>query len=230
MAGLDVRRRVAVVDPFQPVSCDLPSRLVHCRDRFAVARHRRRDCIDGDGRGALGEHAMQSPEAGARAVFVNGFHVHVAHAGPGRCADDFGEEGFRGRIAVQDVVFAALLVVDDELHRHARVLKANQRKAACARSRSCRADSFHRPSSPCIPRLRLKRPPPDATTGMSFAPARQMLQKGSSKSFPASEKPQRPDISLQFEPPFARIVLNRPERRNAISRAMWRALVAIYRR
>jgi len=35
------------------------------------------------------------------------------------------------------------------------------------------------------------------------------------------------DIALQFEPPFARIVLNRPERRNAISRAMWRALPAI---
>ena len=35
------------------------------------------------------------------------------------------------------------------------------------------------------------------------------------------------DISLRFEPPIARIVLNRPERRNAISRAMWRALPAI---
>jgi enoyl-CoA hydratase/carnithine racemase len=35
------------------------------------------------------------------------------------------------------------------------------------------------------------------------------------------------DIALQFEPPFARIVLNRPERRNAISRAMWRALPAV---
>ena len=35
------------------------------------------------------------------------------------------------------------------------------------------------------------------------------------------------DIALNIEPPFARIVLNRPERRNAISRAMWRALPAI---
>ena len=35
------------------------------------------------------------------------------------------------------------------------------------------------------------------------------------------------DISLLFEPPLARVVLNRPERRNAISRAMWRALPAI---
>ena len=35
------------------------------------------------------------------------------------------------------------------------------------------------------------------------------------------------EISLRFEPPFARIVLNRPERCNAITRAMWRALPAI---
>src|ERR1700728_1483778 len=35
------------------------------------------------------------------------------------------------------------------------------------------------------------------------------------------------EISLLFEPPFARVVLNRPERRNAITRAMWRALPAI---
>jgi enoyl-CoA hydratase/carnithine racemase len=35
------------------------------------------------------------------------------------------------------------------------------------------------------------------------------------------------EISLRIEPPFARVVLNRPERRNAITRAMWRALPAI---
>jgi len=35
------------------------------------------------------------------------------------------------------------------------------------------------------------------------------------------------EISLRFEPPLARVVLNRPERRNAITLAMWRALPAI---
>ncbi len=35
------------------------------------------------------------------------------------------------------------------------------------------------------------------------------------------------EIFLRFEPPFARVVLNRPDRRNAITRAMWRALPAI---
>ena len=44
---------------------------------------------------------------------------------------------------------------------------------------------------------------------------------------PTPAKSLMTDISLLFEPPFARIVLNRPERRNAISRAMWRALPAV---
>ena len=35
------------------------------------------------------------------------------------------------------------------------------------------------------------------------------------------------DIDLRFEPPLARVVLNRPERRNAISCVMWRALPVI---
>jgi len=46
---------------------------------------------------------------------------------------------------------------------------------------------------------------------------------------PARARPEASmtEISLRFEPPFARIVLNRPDRRNAISSAMWRALPAI---
>src|ERR1700761_6456952 len=44
---------------------------------------------------------------------------------------------------------------------------------------------------------------------------------------PAPPRPSMTEISLRFEPPFARIVLSRPERRNAITRAMWRALPAI---
>ncbi len=43
----------------------------------------------------------------------------------------------------------------------------------------------------------------------------------------SADKTAMTDIALHFETPFARIVLNRPERRNAISRAMWRALPAI---
>jgi hypothetical protein len=51
-------------------------------------RRRRRDR-----HGALGEHAMQPPEAGAGAVFVDRLHVPVALARPGRGADDLRQEG-----------------------------------------------------------------------------------------------------------------------------------------
>ena len=36
-----------------------------------------------------------------------------------------------------------------------------------------------------------------------------------------------PDIEIAFEPPLARVRLNRPERRNAMNGAMWRALADI---
>ena len=67
------------------------------------------------------EGAPQPPEAGAGAVFVNRLHVHVPLAGPGCSADDLRQECLRGRIAVQDAVLAALLVVDHELHGDARL-------------------------------------------------------------------------------------------------------------
>src|SRR6516162_1897052 len=61
--------------------------------------------------------------------------------------------------------------------------------------------------------------------------ASRLLQSGncSKERRPRSRVPPAAmtEISLRFEPPFARIILNRPERRNAISRAMWRALPAI---
>jgi hypothetical protein len=48
--------------------------------------------------------------------------------------DDFREKGLRRRIAVQDAVLAALLVIDDELHGDARTAGqfAGRRPAAIA--------------------------------------------------------------------------------------------------
>ena len=116
--------KVAVVDPFQAVRGDLPLRLLHGGDGLrgcaAIAVATR---IDGDRDVALGESAPQPPEAGARAVFVDRLHVHVALAGPGLRADDLRQERLGGGVAVQDVVLAALLVVDDELHRDHRAAR-----------------------------------------------------------------------------------------------------------
>ena len=107
--------KIAVVDPFQAVRGDLPVGFAHRRDRFRIALQRGGDAEDGDRDFRAVNIAPQPPEAGARAVFVDRFHVHVALAGPGLRADDLRQERFRRGVAVQDVVLAAFLVVEHEL-------------------------------------------------------------------------------------------------------------------
>jgi hypothetical protein len=46
----------------------------------------------------------------------------MAHAGPRRSADDFGKKGLRRGVAMQDIVLAAFLVIDDELQSDARAI------------------------------------------------------------------------------------------------------------
>ena len=107
---------ILVLDPLQAVARDLPVRLLHGGDGFGVARERGRDAIDGERNVLAREQPPDAPEAGARAIFVDRLHVHVASARPRLRADDLRQERLRRRIAVQDVVLAALLVVEDELH------------------------------------------------------------------------------------------------------------------
>jgi hypothetical protein len=106
-----------VVDPLQPVAGDLPAGLPHPGHRLGVAGQRGGDAVDGDGQAPLGEHPPQPPEAGAGAVLVDRLHVDVAHAQERLRAHDLGEESLGGGVAVQHAVLAALLVIEDELHR-----------------------------------------------------------------------------------------------------------------
>ena len=109
---------ILVLDPFQPVAGDLPVGLLHRRDLFGRARQRGGDAVDGDGE--VLQHPVQPPEPGPRAVFVDRFHVPVARAGPGCGTDDLGEKRLGGRVAMQDVVLAALFVVQHDLQRDLR--------------------------------------------------------------------------------------------------------------
>jgi hypothetical protein len=63
---------------------------------------------------------MQPPEAGARSIFVDRLHVHVALARPWAAPTISDRKASRGGVAMEDVVLAAFLVVDDELQRDAR--------------------------------------------------------------------------------------------------------------
>ncbi len=106
---------VLVLDPLQAVAGDLPAGGLHRGDLLGRAGERGGDAVDGEGDAGAGEEAVEPPEAGAGAVFVDRFHVPVAHARPGGGADDLGEERLGGGVAVQDRVLAAFLVVEDEL-------------------------------------------------------------------------------------------------------------------
>ena len=116
MLALLLDRHVLVFDPFVAVRGDLPIGLLHGRDLLRRTGQRGRDAVDGDRHGGGGEHAVQAPEAGACAIFVDRLHVPVALARPVGRADDLRQERLGLAVAVQQAVFAAFLVVDDELH------------------------------------------------------------------------------------------------------------------
>ncbi|EON20068.1 amidohydrolase [Cupriavidus sp. GA3-3] len=111
-----------VVDPAPAVAGDLVAQFDKSAGQFRMALQRHRHAEDGQRQAALLELAQQAPDAGARAVFVDALHAHVA-VGVGRGADDLGEELLGGGVAVQHAVFAAFFVVEDELQRNARTAR-----------------------------------------------------------------------------------------------------------
>ncbi len=114
---------VLVLDPFQAVARDIPARLLHRRDDFGIALQRGGDTEHGRRPFALAEHPPQPPEAGARAIFEHRLDVGMTLARPWLRAEHVGEERFRGAVTVQDVVLAALLEIDNELHRDPRIAR-----------------------------------------------------------------------------------------------------------
>jgi enoyl-CoA hydratase/carnithine racemase len=89
-------------------------------------------------------------------------------------------------------------------------------KASIAHARSRANHACRRYESSRRP-LRLRRPGPAL---------RGLIQNGNCarRLSLCKEFPRVSDLRLVLEPPFARLVLNRPERRNAMSGEMWRAL------
>src|SRR3546814_91402 len=108
--ALIVPREVLIVDPLEAVRGDLPAGAPHGGDGGGVALQGRRHAIDRDRNADGGEQAVEPPEAGAAAVLVDRFHVHVALARPGLRADALREVGRRGGVAWPVGVTAALLV------------------------------------------------------------------------------------------------------------------------
>ena len=116
ICGLIFGAGIFIFDPFEPMAGNLPSGRFHRSQLLWRAGQGGGHAINGDGQ--VFEHAMQPPKSCARAVFIDAFHVPMALAGPGGGADDLGQKGFRGRIPMQYVVFAAFFIVQHQLNRN----------------------------------------------------------------------------------------------------------------
>src|SRR5436190_8466723 len=116
MGALVFLAEVLVFDPFETVARNLPAGLLHRLSLIWRPQEGGCNGIDGERHIAGGEKPPKAPEASARAVFINRFHIPVPPAGPGLGADNLGEEGFRSVIAMEDAVLPALLVIENELN------------------------------------------------------------------------------------------------------------------
>jgi hypothetical protein len=116
LATLFLLRHVLVLDPLEPVAGNLPACLLHRLNLVRRTRHRGGDAIDGERNAALCEHPPQPPEAGACAIFIDRLHVQVTLANPRLGSDDFGQEGLRCSVTMEDVVLAALFIVQHKLY------------------------------------------------------------------------------------------------------------------
>ena len=110
-----------IVDPAIAVARDLPAGLGHRRHRLGVARERHGDAEDRHRHLALGEEAMEAPEADTAAELVHRFDRQRAFAEAGLGEAELGQQRLRAGIAVEDAVLGALLVVDDELQGDPRI-------------------------------------------------------------------------------------------------------------
>jgi uncharacterized protein YbjQ (UPF0145 family) len=112
-------RHVLIVNPAIAVTRNLVAQLDERLRDLGVALHRHAHAEHRERQAALFELAQNAPHAGARAVFVDRLHAHVARR-IRCCAHDLGKKLLGRRVAVQHAVLAALFVVQYELHRNAR--------------------------------------------------------------------------------------------------------------
>ena len=101
-------------NPAQAVAGNFVSTFEHRRHRLGVALHRHRNAKHRDRHAPRLELAHQTPETGARAVFVNRFHRQVA-VRKRLCTNDLGEKGLGSGIAMQHIVLTTLFIIEHEL-------------------------------------------------------------------------------------------------------------------
>ncbi len=123
---------IFIFDPLQPVAGDFPVRGLHGGNLRRGTRERGGNAIDRGADVHFIEQTVQPPEAGARAIFIDVFHVPVALAIPLRGTDDLRQEGFRRFIPVQNAVFPAFFIIHHKLHGNFRTIRPFRVGCFCA--------------------------------------------------------------------------------------------------
>ncbi|MDT4840632.1 hypothetical protein FQZ97_744600 [compost metagenome] len=93
------------------MAADLVAGLDHGADRLGMTLGSHGHGEDGHRDVMALEQIEQTPHTDAAAVFVQGFHAHVAHALQWLGGHHLGQEGFGFLVAMEHVAFAAFLIV-----------------------------------------------------------------------------------------------------------------------
>ena len=113
---------ILIVDPAPAVADHVVIRRFDRLNNLRVTRQRHRHAKDRQRQAAFLKFIVDPPEPGAAAVFVEGVHRHVLVRVAGR-ADDVRQELLGPGIAVQNVVFRPLFVIEHKLHGDARLIR-----------------------------------------------------------------------------------------------------------
>jgi hypothetical protein len=134
VAALVRLRHILIVDPPPAVRRDFVPGLEKGVHHRRIALHRKRDSEDGQWNVVALEQPQQPPHAGARSIFVDLLHAHVPRARHRRRIGNVGEEDLGASIAVEDIGFGALLIIQHALHGDPRAARPRgmRRRAAVA--------------------------------------------------------------------------------------------------
>lgn len=117
--GLLLGRHVLIVNPSPAMTGDFVAEFDERAREFGVPLNCHADTEHGERQATLFEFPQDAPNPGARAIFVDRLHAHVA-GWISSGAYDFGQELLGRGIAVQDAVLPAFFVIENKLHGHAR--------------------------------------------------------------------------------------------------------------
>ena len=105
-----------IVDPFEAVGADLVAGFEESFRGSGIALQSRGHSENGQRYFQVLHEPQDPPDAGPGAILVDLLHAHMPCTGNGRGVDDLRQEGLCPLVPVQNAVFAAFFIVEDDLN------------------------------------------------------------------------------------------------------------------